>query len=224
MMAQSRKVFVTGGSRGIGKAIADRFRLDGHEVWAPTRQELDISDPDQVQRFLAKHPLDVEVLVHCAGINLLAPIKEITQDNWRQMIDTNLTSALLFTQSAAPYMASRGWGRIAFISSIYSFLARAGRGAYGASKAGLNSLARTVALEYADQGVLVNAICPGFVDTDLTRQNNPPDRIQEIIASIPLGRLAAEPEIAEVVAFLCSDRNTYLTGQSLAVDGGFSLQ
>jgi 3-oxoacyl-[acyl-carrier protein] reductase len=140
------------------------------------------------------------------------------------MIDTNLTSALLFTQSAAPYMASRGWGRIAFISSIYSFLARAGRGAYGASKAGLNSLARTVALEYADQGVLVNAICPGFVDTDLTRQNNPPDRIQEIIASIPLGRLAAEPEIAEVVAFLCSDRNTYLTGQSLAVDGGFSLQ
>lgn len=223
-MARSRNVFVTGGSRGIGKAIADRFRLDGHEVWAPTRQELDISDPDQVQGFLVKHPLDVDVLVHCAGINLLASVKEITQDNWRQIIDTNLTSALLFTQSAAPYMASRGWGRITFISSIYSFLTRAGRGAYGASKAGLNSLARTVALEYADQGVLVNAICPGFVDTDLTRQNNPPDRIQEIIASIPLGRLAAEPEIAEVVAFLCSDRNTYLTGQSLAVDGGFSLQ
>ncbi len=223
-MAQALKVFVTGGSRGIGKAIAHRFSLDGHDVWTPTRLELDLSDPEQVQRFLSNHRLDVDVLVHCAGINILAPLAEITPENWRRILDTNLTSALLLIQAAMPHMAAKGWGRIALISSIYSYLTRSERGAYGASKAGLNSLARTTALEYADRGVLVNAICPGFVDTDLTRQNNSPDRIKEIISSIPLGRLATEDEIAGTVAYLCSDRNTYLTGQTLVVDGGFSIQ
>ena len=223
-MNAPRKVCVTGGSRGIGKAIAHRFRTAGHKVWTPTRQELDFGDPDQVQAFLAAHPLDVDILVHSAGINILNTLEEISVDTWRRMIDTNLTSALLLIQGAAPHMASGGWGRIVTVSSIYSLLTRSGRGAYGATKAGLNSLTRTAALEFADRGVLVNAICPGFVDTDLTRQNNTPDRIREITAAIPLGRLAVESEIAEVVAFLCSEQNTYLTGQTLVVDGGFSLQ
>ncbi len=223
-MTQRRKVFVTGGARGIGQAIANHFRLDGHEVWAPTRQELDLSDLDRVRASLAEHPLKVDILVHCAGINPLSPIAGFSVENWHRIMDTNLTSAMLLVQSAAAHMEATGWGRIAFISSIYSFLSRPGRGGYGASKAGLNSLARTVALEYAGKGVLANAVCPGFVDTDLTRQNNPPERIQEIVASIPVGRMAAEPEIADLVAYLCSDRNTYLTGQTLVVDGGFSIQ
>ena len=223
-MNKSRKVCITGGSRGIGKAIAHQFRVDGYEVWAPTRQELDFGEPDQVRAFLTAHPLDVDILIHSAGINILSSLEEMTLDNWRQMIDTNLSSAMLLIQGAVPHMAMGGWGRIVTISSIYSILTRAGRGAYGASKAGLNSLTRTAALEYADRGILVNAVCPGFVDTDLTRQNNTPNRICEITASIPLGRLAIESEIAEVVSFLCSDRNTYMTGQTLVVDGGFSLQ
>ena len=157
-MPHHRKVFVTGGARGIGLAIANRFRLDGHDVWAPTRQELDLSEPGQVRAFLSDNPLKVDVLVHCAGTNPLSPIDGFTLENWHRILDTNLTSALLLLQSATAHMKVGGWGRIVFVSSIYSFLSRPGRAGYGASKAGLNSLARTAALEYAPKGVLVNAI------------------------------------------------------------------
>lgn len=223
-MSQGRRVFVTGGSRGIGRSIAEKFRSEGHIVLAPSRQELDLSSPEKTIQYLAKNPLDVDVLIHCAGINILSPVERITQDNWVKIIDTNLTAALLLIQAAMPFMVSRRWGRIACVSSIYSLLTRDERAAYGVSKAGLNSLIRTTALEHAHNGVIANAICPGFVDTDMTKQNNTPRRVMGIIESIPLGRLAAESEIAEIVAFVCSDRNTYLTGQALVVDGGFSLQ
>lgn len=219
------RVFVTGARRGIGKAIAARYAAAGYEVVAPGREALDLAEPEAIRAWLAREgELAVDVLVHCAGINPVAPISALAWDDWRQTIDTNLTAAYLLIQAAAPGMAARGCGRIVAVSSLYGFLAREGRAAYAASKAGLGGLVRTAALEFAPGGVLVNAVAPGFVDTDMTRRNNPPERIRELERQVPLGRLASCEEIAEAVYFLGSTTNRYITGQTLVVDGGFSIR
>jgi 3-oxoacyl-[acyl-carrier protein] reductase len=121
-------------------------------------------------------------------------------------------------------MAQRGYGRIVNISSIWSGVAKPRRFVYATTKAGINGMTRALAVELASAGVLVNALAPGFVDTELTRQNNSAEAILLIAASIPVGRLAEPREIAEVAAFLCSQRNGYLTGQTIFVDGGFTCQ
>jgi 3-oxoacyl-[acyl-carrier protein] reductase len=222
----ARRVMVTGGARGIGQAIAVRFRQAGWEVWAPTRQELDLSDLQAARETLARLPRvqEMDALVHSAGINPVAALGEHTLDTWRQTLDVNLGAAFLLLQAVAPSMTARKFGRVLLLGSIFSHLARPGRAPYASAKAGLLGLARTAALELGPSGVLVNVLCPGFVDTALTRQNNTPEQLRELEARIPLGRLAAPAELAETAFFLCSEQNTYLTGQDLVVDGGFSIQ
>ena len=121
-------------------------------------------------------------------------------------------------------MAARGWGRILNVASIFAVVTRERRGAYSMTKAALAALTRTAAVEFGPNGVLVNALAPGYVDTDLTRQTNPPDALKAIESAIPLRRMAQAGELAEVAAFLVSGRNTYLTGQTVFVDGGFTCQ
>ena len=121
-------------------------------------------------------------------------------------------------------MAARGWGRIISVSSCYSFLARAGRVAYSASKGALNQVTRTAALEFGGRNVLVNAVAPGFVETEMTRRNNDAGQIAQLASQTALGRLARPEEVAELVAFLASDQNSYITGQLVVIDGGFSCQ
>ena len=121
-------------------------------------------------------------------------------------------------------MKARGWGRVLNISSIFSLVTKERRLTYSTVKAGLNGMTRSLALELAPYNVLVNSLCPGYVETALTRANNAPEEIAAIARSIPVGRLAQPEEIARVAAFLCSEENTYLTGQTLAVDGGFLLR
>ncbi len=139
-------------------------------------------------------------------------------------MNVNLTAPFLLTQAVAPGMKARGWGRIVNISSCYSLVSRVGRMAYTASKSGLNGLTQSAAVELAPHNILVNAICPGFVETDMTRQNNNPAQIAALLAQVPMGRLAQPEEIATLVAFLVSERNTYLTGQCIPIDGGFLCQ
>ncbi len=221
----AKRVLITGASRGIGKAIAERFKRDGFEVLTPSREEMDLSSTKSVESWLQKNAaLTVDVLINNAGENRPQPMTELPLAEWERILTVNLTSVFQLTRALGAGMAKRGWGRIVNMSSVYSELARPGRSAYSASKAGLNALARTAALEFGRQGVLVNAVCPGFVDTDLTRQNNPPEKIRELAEGTALGRLAKVEEIAELVAFLGSDKNTYLTGQTVHVDGGFSIQ
>ena len=219
-----RTVFVTGASRGIGRAIAGRFASAGCRVLTPTRKELDLSVAASVKRYLDGDLPDIDVLVNNAGENKILPIESIDLTDWERVLATNVTAPLLLIQRLAPRMAARQWGRIVSVSSIYSFLARPGRAPYSASKGALNSLTRVAALEYGHGNVLVNAVAPGFVETEMTARNNSPEQIASLVAQTALGRLATPDEIAELVYFLGSDQNTYITGQVVVADGGFSCQ
>jgi NAD(P)-dependent dehydrogenase (short-subunit alcohol dehydrogenase family) len=218
-----RTAFVTGGARGIGAAIARRLEDSGYRIIAPPRTALDLASPASIDAYLAAHGSQaVDVLVNNAGINTLRAIPEIDVKTWGEMFQVNLSAALRLTQAFAPGMAERGWGRILNVVSIFALVTRERRAAYSMTKAALAALTRTAAVEFGPRGVLVNALAPGYVDTELTRRNNPPDAIAAIEASIPLRRMAQASELAEVAAFLVSDANSYLTGQTVVVDGGFT--
>jgi len=216
---------VTGGARGIGEAIAAAFAAEGHHVIAPARAQLDLASTASVQRWLeSAEAKEIDVLVNNAGENKIAPLAEVSLADFERTLTVNLTSAFLLTQAIGAGMAKRGWGRIVNISSIYSNLARPGRAPYSSSKSGLNGLTRTAAVEWGSSGVLVNAVCPGFVETAMTRQNNDPATLRTLAEGTALKRLAKPEEIAQLVLFLAGDRNTYLTGQMITADGGFSIQ
>jgi len=218
-----RTALVTGGARGIGAAIARRLEDSGYRIIAPPRTALDLASPASIDAYLAAHGSQaVDVLVNNAGINTLRAIPEIDEKTWGEMLQVNLSAALRLTQAFAPGMAERGWGRILNVVSIFALVTRERRAAYSMTKAALAALTRTAAVEFGPRGVLVNALAPGYVDTELTRRNNPPDAIAAIEASIPLRRMAQATELADVAAFLVSDMNSYLTGQTVVVDGGFT--
>jgi 3-oxoacyl-[acyl-carrier protein] reductase len=218
-----RTALVTGGARGIGAAIARRLEDSGYRIIAPPRTALDLASPASIDAYLAAHGSQaVDVLVNNAGINTLRAIPEIDAKTWGEMLQVNLSAALRLTQAFAPGMAERGWGRILNVVSIFALVTRERRAAYSMTKAALAALTRTAAVEFGPRGVLVNALAPGYVDTELTRRNNPPDAIAAIEATIPLRRMAQASELAEVAAFLVSDANSYLTGQTVVVDGGFT--
>ena len=217
--------FVTGGSRGIGKAVVDELLKIGIEVTAPTRAELDLSDLKSVDTFtLANMEFVPDLVVLNAGENSPSVISEITMDAWQKTIDVNLSSNFLLIRDFGSKMMKRGSGRIVVVSSCYSFRSRVGRAAYSASKAGLNALVQSAALEFAANDVLVNAVCPGFVLTDLTKKNNDATGIKLLETQIPLGKLADPIEVAKLVLFLGLESNTYITGQTVVIDGGFTCQ
>lgn len=222
-MAQ-RTALVTGAARGIGAAIAHCLREQDVHVLDAGRAELDLSDAASISRWLGRHGGAVDILVNNAGINVLNELEAITADDWQAMVQVDLTAPLMLLQGVAPGMKARGWGRVVNISSIFGVVTKERRGAYSAVKAGLNGLTRTAATELAPHGILVNSVCPGYVATDLTRQNNSPADLEKIAASIPAGRLAEPEEIARFVAWLCGEANTYLTGQTILVDGGFTCR
>lgn len=219
----SRTALVTGGARGIGAAVASQLESVGYRVIAPPRTVLDLASSASIDTYLASHGSEtVDILINNAGINTLRAIPEIDAATWGEMVQVNVSSALRLTQAFAPGMAQRGWGRILNLVSIFALVTRERRAAYSMTKAALAALTRTAAVEFGPQGVLVNALAPGYVDTELTRRNNPPEAIAAIEASIPLRRMAKAKELAEVAAFLVSEANSYLTGQTVVVDGGFT--
>jgi 3-oxoacyl-[acyl-carrier protein] reductase len=239
-----RRALVTGGSRGIGAAIVDALLDAGCEVIAtgtdtrkvaeaqkaadaenkPLRYEVaDFSSAGGMETFAEKMGLEkLDVLVNNAGINRLATVGELSMHDWDEIVAVNLRAPTALCRSIAPQMADRGYGRIVNIGSIFGNVSRSRRVAYTTTKFGLLGLTRTVSLDYASRNVLSNAVSPGFIDTELTRRILTPAQREELAATTPMGRLGQPEEIARVVLFLASEANSYITGQQLIVDGGFT--
>jgi len=218
----TRAALVTGASRGIGRAIADRLEVEGFVVLRPTRADLDLADPAAVDAYTAALTVGVDVLVNNAGINPLASLDELTDDDLRATLEVDLVAPVRLARALAPGMAARGWGRIVNIASVWGVVTKPRRFAYTVAKTGLLGATRAMAVELGARGVLVNAVAPGFVATDLTLQNNTAEELTAIADGLPLRRLADPAEIAELVVFLSSERNTFVTGQVIVADGGYS--
>lgn len=219
---KGRVALVTGASRGIGKAIAEAFMAEGAVLLTPSHAELDLSSDASVGKYLAGLGKKVDILVNNAGINPLGSAEDYTDEDLAAVLQVNLKAPMRLIRGFLPGMRERGYGRIVNISSVWSLVSKPKRFAYSTAKAAINGMTRAAAVECAQHGVLVNAIAPGFVNTELTRKNNTEAEIRGIAQGIPVKRLAEPAEIAAVAVFLASSRNTYITGQTIAADGGYT--
>lgn len=213
---------ITGASRGIGKEIAALMMENGVKVIMPTRSEMDLQSDKSIDHYLKNIPYPIDILVNNAGINRIELFQDLSDADFFDTLQINLIAPIQITRRIVPRMIDKHFGRIVNISSIWSLISKPGRLSYSVSKNGLNGFTRALAIEVAPFNVLVNTVAPGFVNTDLTRQNNSPEDIKAICRNIPIGRLVEPEEIARFVVFLCSENNSYITGQCLVIDGGFT--
>ncbi len=219
------KVLITGGSRGIGKAVGEIFAKNGYEIFSPTRSELNLNSAESVENFLKKYEdISFDSVINNAGINETNIIENISDEEFLKTLTVNLISPVRLLRGLVPGIKQSNAGRIVNIGSIWAVVSKEGRSSYSASKNALYGITNTLALELSPFGVLVNMVCPGYTQTELTRQNNSPEQILEISRKIPLKRMAEPSEIAEFIYYIGSAKNTYITGQKLVIDGGYCIQ
>lgn len=237
---KDKVVLVTGGSRGIGKSIAESFSNDGATVIVTYKNAIDAAYFDS--KNIKHHQCDVadvkavgdlidalvkefgkiDVLVNNAGITKDGLLMRMSEDDWDLVIDTNLKGIFNFTKAVTRPMMGKKYGKIINITSISGIIGNAGQANYSASKAGVIGLTKAVAKELASRNINVNAIAPGFIETEMT------DKLDETVknnylTNIPLKRFAKADEVANAVKFLASDNAAYITGQVLCVDGGLVM-
>ncbi len=247
-MDRKKTVLVTGGARGIGRAISKTLARDGYRVLInyfrsekEARELLaeleeggceasllraDIASPKDVRDMVAKALLEagrVDVLVNNAGLAAWGLLTETAEETWDRVLTTNLKSSYLLSKALLPNMIQNGSGCIVNVSSIWGVLGASCEAAYSASKAGLIGLTRALAQEVAPAGIRVNAVSPGVIQTDMLGRFDQ-DELEALVERTPLGRIGTVEEVAEAVAFLVSDRASFITGQVLSVDGGFTCQ
>ena len=225
----SRLVVVTGGTKGIGKAVADRFTAAGDRVEAVGRDRLDVTDEQAVSAFFEEVG-PVDVLVNNAGVGTSAPLARLTLEDWSLHLAVNATGAFLCTRAVLAGMIERGTGRIVTVASTAGLAGARYTAAYGASKHAAIGLMRATAAEVAGTGVTANAVCPAWVRTEMTSRSV--DRIVEktgqsaeqaeasLIAMTPLGRMLEPDEVAFAVEFLAAPEASAINGQTLVMDGG----
>lgn len=217
-----QSVLMTGASKGIGKAIFEKFTSEGYCVVAPTREQLDLSEPSSIDDFVGKNKdMPIDIIVNCAAINPIAYIEDIEDIDFDKTMQVNIKAPLKLIQGFVGGMKSRGYGRIVNISSIWGVVSKEKRTTYSVSKNGIHGISNALAVELGEYNILINSVCPGFTNTELTLQNVSPIEATKLCEQIPLGRFAEPSEIAELVFFLGSSKNTYITGQKIVIDGGF---
>lgn len=230
------RVLVTGATRGIGQAIAQYFHERGDYVigtgtlstsFIPLQSYLqeylqaDFIDDHEIE-WLAQEiaGLDIDVLINNAGINRIREFQQIKSRDWMDQHRINVYAPFRLSQAVLPAMIQRGSGHIVNIASVWSRISKTGRAAYSANKFALEGLSKALAAEFAGQGICINCVSPGFVDTDLTRQNLGEHGIAKILERVPARRLAQPAEIAQAVYNLVQGR--YINGQNIIIDGGFT--
>lgn len=217
------KALVTGGSKGIGFAIAEQLKRNGFTVHTPSHEELDLLSQKSITEYVAVHKNEnYDILINNAGINDIHDIEYVTDDEIERTMQINLIAPIMLLRAFVPGMKVRQYGKIVNIGSIWSIVSKRGRIVYSATKHGIHGITKTLAVELAEYNICVNTVCPGFTLTELTRKNNSPEQILQISQEIPMKRMAEPDEIASVVSFLVSPQNSYLTGQLIAVDGGYT--
>ena len=243
---ENKVALITGGTSGLGKMMALALAKAGAFVWiASSRDNADetlkeLKDQGTEGRFIqldvtASEALEnvvslihqesnrIDILVNAAGINLRTSAEDLTLDEWQKTIDINLTAPFHLSQLVADSMRENNWGRIINIASLQSLRAFDNSIPYGASKGGIMQLTRALAQAYSKDGVLVNAIAPGFFRTNLTESLfQDPGKLQTLADKTMMGRNGEEKDIFGISVFLCSDANSYVTGQTIFLDGGFS--
>jgi 3-oxoacyl-[acyl-carrier protein] reductase len=242
-----RVAVVTGGSRGIGKAISLKLAEKGYCVYLTYVSkrdlaekvceeiaslgsralafEMDVSSSEQVATFFKEHikgKVSLDVLVNNAGITNDGLILRMKEEQWKKVIDVNLTGTFLCTREASKIMVRQRYGRIINITSVVALSGNPGQANYCASKAGIIGFTKAVALELAPRGILVNAVAPGFITTEMTKGLD--EKTKEIyLSKIPLKRFGSPEDVASTVAWLASDEASYITGQVISVNGGLYL-
>ena len=224
LIMREKRVLLTGGSGGIGGYIKKVFEEAGNDVIAPARKEMDLSDRESIRSFIKSYGTETDIFVHCAGINLLSQIDQISMSMIDTVFQTNTFSAVEIISGIVPHMKEQKFGRIVLISSLYAIISREKRMAYSMSKNALTGLAKTLSLELGQYNILTNCVAPGYVMTDMTRKNLSIQEIEQIRESIPTKRFQSGQDIANIVMFLCSEMNQSITGQLIAVDGGFTCK
>lgn len=228
------RVLITGSTRGIGEAIAKKFWGKGaYVVGTGTKDvnpnylddylQVDFSRQEDLEIFCEQiKKYKFNVLINNAGINIINDFCDISPEDFLKIQQVNLYAPFRISQACIPNMIDQGWGRIVNISSVWGKISKQGRASYSASKFGIDGMTVAMASEFASQGILCNSIAPGFIDTEMTWNNLGSDGVNKILENVPIKRLAKVDEIADVAYMLGSKLNTYISGQNIAVDGGFT--
>ena len=219
----TKTALITGSTGGIGKSITSSLQ-ENVNVISPTRKELDLSSNSSIDDYISSLDVPIDIIVNCAGIHKSGNCEDLTIHDFQNILQINLIAPFQIISGLVKGMKERKYGRILNISSIWSVVSKEKRSIYSASKSGLDGLTRTLALELAPFNILVNSIAPGYVDTKMIKLYNSEKELEKIKKIIPLGRFAKPSEIGELTKFLCSEKNSYITGQIISIDGGYTIQ
>ena len=229
------RAVVTGATRGIGYAIAERLLKDGLEVIVTGTKkngkypagssyyQVDFLDEDSTNKFINfLKKQQINILVNNAGINKISEFSSIDIDDFDRILRINLRAPFQICQAVIPYMEKIKWGRIVNLTSVFGNISKEYRAAYSSSKFGLDGMTVALAAEVSEKGILANSVGPGIIDTDMTRDVLGDSGIAKLKGQTPMKRLGQASEIASLVSWLVSNENTYMTGQNLMIDGGFT--